>query len=293
MNKIPSFFFALLVFPVLGGAVSFGAPTNNANDQYLLGSAYLKGTGVTQSYEQAGFWYRKAADQGNLKAMHNLALLYLEGKGTPKNEQEGYRLIRKAAELGDPKSVALLGILLCNGTGIAADPVAGKEWLEKGVQAGNPEAMLTLGKLDLKEMDPSVKQSGHELILRAADLGNTSACLQAGRMISLGYDGVPGDKKRAEVYYRRGAEAGDPWCRFEYAKILMIKSPLQAYPWAKLAVRDHVTAAIGIQQECIGFLKPEELLEGDRRADEIDASVPSHSTPTPTLSPIPTTPGSK
>jgi len=292
MNKIP-YLLTLLFLPVLmGGTVALGSPTNDSADQYLLGSAYLRGNGVTQSYEQAGFWYRKAADQGNLKAMHNLALLYLEGKGTPKNEQEGYRLIRKAAELGDPKSAALLGILLCNGTGIAPDPTTGKVWLEKGVKAGNPESMLALGQMDLKEKDPSVKQSGRDLILRAADLGNTNACLQAGRMISLGYDGAPGDKKRAEEYYRKGAEAGDPWCRFEYAKALMTRSPLEAYPWAKLAVKDHVAAAIGIQQECIGFLKPEDLAAGDRKADEIAASAPSHVTPTPS-SIIPTTTGSK
>jgi len=250
--------------------------TGSSEDQFLLGRAYARGEGVTQSYELAGCWYRKAADQGNLKAMHNLGILYLEGIGITKNEVEGYKLIRQAAEQGDPKSAETLGILLSKGIGVRADPLAAREWLEKGVKSGSPQSMLYLGRQELKGEDPAIRKSGVDLILRAADLGAGPACLEAGRLLESGSSVLHADKARAAEYFKKGALAGDPWCSYQYASIIMGRSALEAYPWAKIAAEAHVPPAVGLYQECLGYLTPEERLKGDSFANAITSAKKDH-----------------
>jgi uncharacterized protein len=44
------------------------AEQGNADAQYNLGWMYSSGTGVPQDYTQAVEWYRKAAEQGHVKA---------------------------------------------------------------------------------------------------------------------------------------------------------------------------------------------------------------------------------
>ncbi len=42
---------------------------------------YENGRGVAQDYAEAARWYRKAAEQGDAGAQHNLGLLYAKGVG--------------------------------------------------------------------------------------------------------------------------------------------------------------------------------------------------------------------
>ena len=44
--------------------------------QYNLGSMYYNGRGVLQDYEEAVFWYRLSAEQGDAYAQRNLGLMY-------------------------------------------------------------------------------------------------------------------------------------------------------------------------------------------------------------------------
>jgi hypothetical protein len=45
------------------------AQSGSADDQFLLGEAYLKGHGVSQDASQAFTWFHKAADHGHVGAM--------------------------------------------------------------------------------------------------------------------------------------------------------------------------------------------------------------------------------
>ncbi|MBR0097489.1 MAG: SEL1-like repeat protein, partial [Synergistaceae bacterium] len=44
----------------------------HAEAQYNLGNMYINGRGVQQDYQQALYWYRKAAEQGDAGAQNNL-----------------------------------------------------------------------------------------------------------------------------------------------------------------------------------------------------------------------------
>jgi uncharacterized protein len=55
------------------------ANRGDAIAQCLLGISYAKGDGVPQNFTEAVKWFRKAADQGNADAQHNLGLYYALG----------------------------------------------------------------------------------------------------------------------------------------------------------------------------------------------------------------------
>ena len=183
--------------------------SDNAEDQFLLGRAYARGEGVSLDYETAGFWYLKAAEKGNLKALHNLGILYLMGRGTPKNEPEGYRWIRLAAEKGDAGSAYLTGILLLKGTGVKQDIAAGVTWLRKAADAGNADALARLGQ-DAYFGDDGIKKdltAAIPLIRSAAEKGNLWACDTMGILYMKG-EGVQKDEHLGQAWLSKGSHAG-------------------------------------------------------------------------------------
>lgn len=66
-----------------------------------VGICYAAGKGVLQDYALAYTWWKKAAEQGHVKAMVNLATCYEMGVGTTRDLLEAYSWYLKAAELGD------------------------------------------------------------------------------------------------------------------------------------------------------------------------------------------------
>ena len=244
----------------------------NAEDQFLLGRAYYKGDGVIQSYEQAGFWYRKAAVHGNLKAMYNIGTMYLEGKGSPKSETEGYRWIREAADKGDIRASSLCGILLCKGTGVKKNPAEGMKLLQQAAQGGDPLASARIGQQLLYNEDGSINDPNAALpyLNTAAENGSPWACGTLGQLYDLGKE-VPKDPTQSAHWYECGAKLGDPLSQFAFGRRIYSQSgPVGAYPWIKLAVKGKCTAAIGLLQECESKLTSKEISRGEAEAKIIE-----------------------
>lgn len=61
------------------------AEQGEVNSQFFLGKSYYEGDGVTQDYTQAVYWFRKAAEQGNTDAQFHLGLCYDNGYGIEKD----------------------------------------------------------------------------------------------------------------------------------------------------------------------------------------------------------------
>ena len=229
---------------------------------------------MTQSYEQAGYWYRKAADQGNLKAMYNLGTMYLEGKGIKKSETEGYVLIREAAEKGDPRAKSLYGILLCRGTGVEKNPEKGLNILREAAKGGDPVAMSQLGQQLLYNSDGSLRdpKAAIPYLQKAAEAGNPWACGTLGLLYRDG-SGLPKDPNQSFIWFTKGARVGDPYSQFAYgSRLLAEKGALQAYPWIKLASDRNCASAKGPLLECQSKLSPEEIIQGDAEADQLQKS---------------------
>jgi len=63
-----------------------------------MGVIYFRGAGVSQDYEQADNWLRKAAEQGDAEAQYLLGLYYYERKeGAPQDYAQALNRLRKAA----------------------------------------------------------------------------------------------------------------------------------------------------------------------------------------------------
>jgi TPR repeat protein len=86
------------------------ATSGNAFAQYYVGWMYNYGIGVKDDTEQALYWYHRAADLGNVKAMRSLGNLY-DRQGTAKTDVQACIWYRRAVELGDADAMADLAYM--------------------------------------------------------------------------------------------------------------------------------------------------------------------------------------
>ncbi|MBD8526036.1 caspase family protein [Pseudomarimonas arenosa] len=73
------------------------ALAGDADAQNYVGEIYLKGLGTPPDFGMAAQWFQKSADQGNKRALTNLAYLYEEGLGVAKDELKALNLYRQAS----------------------------------------------------------------------------------------------------------------------------------------------------------------------------------------------------
>jgi uncharacterized protein len=74
----------------------------SADAQRDLGVMYYNGLGVPQDYTEALKWYRKAAEQGNERALGSLGLMYERGQGVPQDCIQAYMWFNLAASRSHP-----------------------------------------------------------------------------------------------------------------------------------------------------------------------------------------------
>jgi TPR repeat protein len=77
------------------------ADKGHAPAQYMVGSMYLHGKGVSSDDGQAVNWYLKAAEQGHSDAQISLAMLYYNGSGVPVDYEWAVYWTVRAAEGGN------------------------------------------------------------------------------------------------------------------------------------------------------------------------------------------------
>ncbi len=92
------------------------AEKGSAIGAYNLGVAYNSGLlNRVIDYEESTKWFRRASELGYSKAINDLAVRYLNGIGVPLNKRMALELIRKAAENGEPMALHNIGVFYYNG----------------------------------------------------------------------------------------------------------------------------------------------------------------------------------
>ena len=76
--------------------------------EYFLGMAYSFGNGVEIDFKKALELYRKAAAQGDTRAMSSVAEAYGSGNGVERDVQEELRWLRNACSAGSRNACGLL-----------------------------------------------------------------------------------------------------------------------------------------------------------------------------------------
>ena len=102
---------------------------------------------------KAAHWYELAADQGNRKAMHNLAVAYASGPAARRNMAEAARWFAKAAALGLSDSQFNLAVLYERGDGVPQSLIDAYKWYSIAAAAGDAESKARIGVLQTQLSD--------------------------------------------------------------------------------------------------------------------------------------------
>ena len=151
------------------------ANNGNGEAQFDVGTMYQNGRGVRTDREKAIEWYKKAAAQGEPKAVSRLQLMksnserfektaaqaengdqeslydlgnmYMKGVGTNTDYAKAIDSYTKSAGLGHVKSAYKLGLIFHEGSGVKTDNRQAFRWFKQAAQGGYPAAQYYLGKL--------------------------------------------------------------------------------------------------------------------------------------------------
>ncbi|MES2437901.1 MAG: tetratricopeptide repeat protein [Verrucomicrobiota bacterium] len=183
----------------------------------ILGEAYLRGRlSPTADPDKAVFWWKSAADAGDIPSILLMARFYEGQFGFPelKNPKESLASYSKAAGLGDAGAMAALGSRLLSGDEKIRDEKKGREWLKKAVEAKEYTAYLALGDYEENvKKDLKAALSEYE---RGKDAGQIDCILRTADFYIQG-KGVEKDTARGLALLEKAAEAGSAAANFRLA----------------------------------------------------------------------------
>lgn len=123
------------------------AESGDAEAQYKLGNAYLRGTEVARDYDTAAAWFEKAAAQEHVKSHYKLGYLYLEGKGVKTDYEKAYRHLRRAARQEYSPAQFYLGQLYAQGNGVKQDNGRALYWFTQAAEDNYVPAEAEVARL--------------------------------------------------------------------------------------------------------------------------------------------------
>lgn len=188
------------------------ADTNDPRGHMLYGYILEQ----DQKFDQAFIEYKKAADNGEVTSMGNIARLYQFGLGCKVDIKKALHYFKMAADKGDPNSANSYAFLLQKGQNGAGKRDINEiiKYYNISVKAKHTVAMNNLGILYLKgDQLSGLKPKPEEaikLFKMAADNGNPSGFLNIGFMYEKGV-GRKKDLAEAKKFYQLAAEKGDPF----------------------------------------------------------------------------------
>jgi localization factor PodJL len=121
--------------------------------QYRLASLYERGQGIDRNRVEAVNWYQRAADQGNVNAMHNLAVMMSEGVEGPPDHDKALQWFLAAGHYGVRDSQYNLGVIYARGLGPAQDLPESYKWFAIAATGGDTDAAVRRDEV-AKAMSP-------------------------------------------------------------------------------------------------------------------------------------------
>ena len=119
----------------------------------LLGFCHEHGKGVSQSDENAVYFYQKAAEKGEKDALFALSSMLGEGRGIARNDTLSRDMLARAAHLDHPKAQNRYARLLLQ----RGHVLEARAYFEKALSGGERSAATSLG--ELYEQGIGVEQS--------------------------------------------------------------------------------------------------------------------------------------
>jgi TPR repeat protein len=192
----------------------------------ILGEAYLRGRLTpTADPDKAVFWWKRAADAGDIPSLLLLGRFYEGQFGFPelKDLKEALASYAKAAGLGDAGAMAALGSRLLSGDEKIRDEKKGREWLKKAIEAKEYTGYLALG--DYEENVKKDLKAALAEYERGKDAGQMDCILRTADFYLEG-KGVEKDAARGSALLGKAAEAGSANANFRLAvQALSVEKP--------------------------------------------------------------------
>lgn len=116
------------------------AEAGNAKAMLQLGAMYEEGAGVEKDYSMARTWYEAAADEGNVLAMAKVGMCYYKGIGIDVNYENGFQYLKKSADAGSCFAAYNVAVLYGNGQGVERDLDEALVWAQKALDMGHENA---------------------------------------------------------------------------------------------------------------------------------------------------------
>ncbi len=246
------------------------ANAGDAAAQLRVAIGYALGEfGLPKDDGRANQWYHRAAAQGLAMAQYLLGTRYARGTGVTRDDAKAFHWYRQAALQKLPKAQLLLGTMYALGRGTAADPASAVEWYRLAAEQGEPDAQFLLGEAFAKGL--GVERDDRESTAwyrRAAEQNHADA--QA--MLGLAYQeglGVAQDYRSALTWYLLSAEQGSPAAYLMLGLMYetgtgVRRDPVVAYALANLASAQAVTGGQvrELRARLSSRLQPAELLQG-------------------------------
>ena len=162
-----------------------------------------------KKYEQAIYWFQKAADAGNSAAQKNLAICYFNGYGVEKDVEKAIYWWQKAADAGNSTAQNSLAYRYFAGDGVEKDVEKAVYWCQKAADAGYSAAQYRLAFCFLK--GDGVEKDVEKAVYwwqKAADAGDSDAQNSLAFRYFKG-DGVEKDVEKAVYWWQKAADAGN------------------------------------------------------------------------------------
>ena len=185
------------------------ATEGDVDSQFSLATAYERGTRTQVDFEQAAYWYRKAAEQGHGKAQNNLGYLYEQGRGVEVFLERAKYWYELSARQGNGIPAYNLGNLLQDNPELRSRPDEALHWYEIAARLGVSQAYVQLGMIHSSGEDgiPQDDAAAKLWYKQAVNLGNTAAMYNLGVLYDYGSE-AGADYEQAALYYALAAASG-------------------------------------------------------------------------------------
>lgn len=104
------------------------------------GDQFYYGRGCPVDYAQAMYWYRKAADAGNMHSKNSIGLCYQKGTGVPQDDAMAASWFEQACSSGNPEGAYNLAECYYSGTGVQKNVDKALKYWAEAVKLGHPSA---------------------------------------------------------------------------------------------------------------------------------------------------------
>ena len=111
--------------------------------QYFLGLMYHEGAGVIKDYAETVKWYRRAAAKGHVSAQSNLGKMYENGHGVLKDDAEA-QMVPWATDQGHANAQHNLALMYHKGQGVIKDHGEAVKWYRRAADQGYVNAQFNL-----------------------------------------------------------------------------------------------------------------------------------------------------